>query len=244
MEKPNRKKSPADWQRDIDQSVADYNEWYLRESPKVWAEARGRAVAEAQSAMETFDDFRNLSPDSLKTKPSALFVARMAVSPTMARDRFVEFSGAKKSLGVTRMERDNALPPRAPNIDLLLRRLCDFLVPLFDPELFPWIAGDRSPTPDERDRALLILGERLAGAFYNPVLRNEQEARQKHLMRRFLDRPTAYLNQRTQPLRWNLERLRSDGTSYSREPMELTAISRSIASSLLRRQISRWPVSR
>lgn len=186
MEKSNRKKSPADWQADIDRSVSDYNDWYMHESPKMWAEARGRAVVEARDAMKAFDDFRDFSPKPLRARPSALFVARMAVSPTMARDRFVEFSGAKKSL-VTRMERENALPPRVPGIDLHLRQLCDFLIPLFDPELFPWIADDRSPTPAERDRALLVLGERLAGAFYNPVLRNEQEARQKLLMRNHLE---------------------------------------------------------
>jgi hypothetical protein len=29
----NRLKDPAEWQPDIDRSVADYDEWYLAESP-------------------------------------------------------------------------------------------------------------------------------------------------------------------------------------------------------------------
>jgi hypothetical protein len=182
----NREKRPSEWGPDIDRSVADYNNWYLTESPEMWATARGRAIVEAEEAMTATRDFRDLGPASLKTRPAALFVARMAVSPTMARDRFVGFSGANKSL-VTVMETKGVLPARARGLDSELHQMCAFLAPLLDPGLFPWVASGRAPSPVERDRALLVLGERLAGAFYGPTLRNEQEARQKVLMRSFLE---------------------------------------------------------
>jgi hypothetical protein len=182
----NWKKSPSDWVPDIERSVADYNDWYLSHSPDMWAVARGKAVEEAAQAMTATNDFRDLGPPALRARPGALFVVRMAVSPTMARDRFVGFSGANKSL-VTRMERDGVLPPRVRNLDGELLKMCSFMEPLIDPGLFPWLADGRAPTEEERDKALLVLGERLAKAFYDPTLRNAQEARQKVEMRAFLE---------------------------------------------------------
>jgi hypothetical protein len=65
--------------------------------------------------------------------------------------------------------------------------MCDFLCPLLDPVLFRWLGDDRAPTAEERDRATLVIGERLASAFYLPVLRNAQEARQRELLRAYLE---------------------------------------------------------
>lgn len=182
----NRLKDPAEWQLDINRSVAEYDEWYLAESPRMFAEARGRAVVEVEEAMLATDDFRAFDADALIARPSALFVARMCVSPPMARDRFVGFSGANKSL-VTVMERDGVIPVRARRLGMQLQVICDFLRPLLDPGLFCWLEDSRAPTAAERDKALLVIGERLASAFYLPVLRNTQEARQKEMLRAYLE---------------------------------------------------------
>jgi len=182
----NRLRDPAEWQPDIDRSVAEYDEWYLTESPGMFAEARGRAVVEVEEAMRVTDDFRAFDADRLIARPGALFVARMCVSPPMARDRFVGFSGANKSL-VTAMERDGVIPARARRLDMQLEVMCDFLRPLLDPGLFCWLEDNRAPTAEERDKALLVIGERLASAFYLPALRNAQEARQKELLRAYLE---------------------------------------------------------
>ncbi len=182
----NRLRDPVEWQPDVAQSVAEYDEWYLAESPGMFAEARGRAVVEVEEAMRATDDFRMFDADALVTRPGALFVARMCVSPPMARDRFVGFSGANKSL-VTAMEREGVIPLRARRVHMQLQVMCDFLRPLFDPGLFCWLDESRAPTAAERDRALLVTGERLASAFYLPALRNAQEARQKELLRDYLE---------------------------------------------------------
>jgi hypothetical protein len=182
----NREKSPEDWSGDIDRSVGQYDEWYLRESPTMWVHARRRAVDEAVAAMGAFGDFGDVSVGALKASPGCLSMVRMAVSPKMARERFIEFAAVKKSL-VETMEKKGVLPKRAVDVDASLRRICEFVVPLFDPELFPWLADGRKPTRREREDALLILGERRAGANYDSELRNAQEARQKVLMRGFLE---------------------------------------------------------
>jgi hypothetical protein len=177
---------PVGWQSDIDQSVAEYDQWYLAESPAIFAQAREHVVVEVTKAMQATDNFRAFDAVSLIVQPGALFVARMCVSPPMARDRFVGFSGVNKSL-VTAMERDGVIPPEVRRLDTQLQVMCDFLRPLLDPGLFCWLEDDRVPTAEERDKALLVVGERLATASYLPVLRNAQEARQKWLMRAYLE---------------------------------------------------------
>jgi hypothetical protein len=84
------------------------------------------------------------------------------------------------------MELQNLVPPRLRDVRSQLELLSSFLVTKLDPGLFPWIEERRDPTAAERDKALLVLGERLTRAFYDPELRNEQERRQKVLMRAYL----------------------------------------------------------
>src|ERR1700730_13802017 len=97
----NQRRNPAEWRADIDRSVAAYDEWYLAESPNMFADARGRAVVEVTEAMRATNDFRAFDVGSLINRPGILSVARMSVSPPMARDRFVGFSGTNKSLVTT-----------------------------------------------------------------------------------------------------------------------------------------------
>lgn len=181
----NRAKDPQLWEADIARSVDEYNTWYLAHSPGIWADARGRAVEVAAQAMDETDNFREFTPDSLRAFPGALVVARAAVSPMMARDRLIGFAGVSGNL-VRSMELENLVPPRLRDAEAQLERLSIFLGTKLDPGLFPWIGEERDPTEAERDKALLVLGERLTRAFYDPELRNEQERRQKALMRAYL----------------------------------------------------------
>jgi hypothetical protein len=147
----NRMRNPSEWQADIARSVAEYDEWYLTESPGMFAEARGRAVIDVEQAMQVTDDFRRFDADTLIVRPRALFVARMCVSPPMARDRFVGFSGANKSL-VTAMEREGVIPVRARRLRMSLQVMCDFLRPLFDPGSFAGLSTTASLLPTSATR--------------------------------------------------------------------------------------------
>src|SRR5690242_8471663 len=133
MNQRNRDREPAQWEGDIGQSVADYADWYLREAPIMWVAARSQAVEEASSAMRVLRDFDDISVARLKANPEVLTIVRMAISPKMARDRFVEFVGVKKNL-VVKMEREGILPKRAVEAEADLQRICDFAVPLLDPQ--------------------------------------------------------------------------------------------------------------
>lgn len=182
----NRQKDPTEWQPDIDRSVSEYDRWYLAESPSMFGQARERSVVEVAEAMRATHDFRAFNATSLIARPGALAVARMCVSPPMARDRFVGFSGSNKNL-VRAMEQNGVTPAKARELHTRLQKMCDFLRPLFDPMLFRWLQDDRAPTSAEYDRVTLVIGERLASAFYLSVLRNAQEARQKELLRGYLE---------------------------------------------------------
>lgn len=182
----NRERNSPEWQSDIDRSVAEYDEWYLAESPAMFRLAREQALREVQETLQATEDFGAFDAEKLMARPRSLAVARMCVSPPMARDRFVGFSGANKNL-VTTMERKGLIPRNARRIGVQLQVMCDFLRPLLDAEVFCWLEDNRSPSAGERDKALIVVGERLATALYLPVLRNTQEARQKELMRTYLE---------------------------------------------------------
>ncbi len=148
--------------------------------------AREQALREVQETFQATEDFRSFDAERLMARPRSLAVARMCVSPPMARDRFVGFSGANKNL-VTTMERKGIIPRNARRIGIQLEAMCDFLRPLLDAEVFCWLKDSRPPSVGEREKALIVIAERLATALYLPVLRNTQEARQKDLMRTYLE---------------------------------------------------------
>jgi hypothetical protein len=177
----NRTRQPTDWQPDIDQSVGEYNEWYLAHAPDLWAEARGRAVLAAAEAMDLTDAFRSFTPDLLRQLPRLVTVGRIAVAPPWARDRLVYFAEVSKNL-VTKMELENIIPQRARDVNDQLERIAEVVNTALDPGLFVWLEQGRGPTALERDKALLVIGERLTRNFYDPLLRNAQERRQKALM--------------------------------------------------------------
>lgn len=193
---PNRGKSPLDWQPDIDRSVAEYNDWYLAHASDLWTEARGRAVDAVAEAMDLTDDFRAFTPDVLQQVPRVVNVARIAVAPPWARDRLIWFAGVLPNL-VRSMELENIIPPRALNVYGQLERIVEVVNIALDPGVFVWLEVDRTPSAAERDKALLLLGERLTRNFYDPLLKNALERRQKALMgawlrtRRFEESPAA-----------------------------------------------------
>ncbi len=123
---------PLKWQVDIDRSVAEYDQWYLAESPRAFARAREHVVADVTKAMQVTDDFRALDADSLMAWPGALFIARTCVSPQMSRDRFIGLCGANRSL-VVAMERNAIIPDVTHSLRKQVQMMCDFLRPLFDP---------------------------------------------------------------------------------------------------------------
>jgi hypothetical protein len=174
------------WQLDIDQSVAEYNRWYLAESATIFAQARERVVTEVVQAMRVTNDFQTLDADALAAWPRVLLVARTSVSPPMTRDRFVALCGVDRGL-VAAMEGSGTIPNTAQSLRTQLQTMCIFLRPLLGRGVFSWLEHDRAPTAGERDRAIMVISERLASTLYLPAFRSAQATRQKDLMRAYLE---------------------------------------------------------
>lgn len=108
----------------------------------------------------------------------------------MARDRLVGLSQVPKNM-VNSME--SAEHPQVPNkmaeTDAYdnLEKMCRVLTDLLDYDIFPWLKESREPQADEKERALLIIADRLCGALSNPIIRNSQEQRQLQLVREWLE---------------------------------------------------------
>lgn len=181
----NRQKAPAEWLEDIQRSVTDYDAWYRAKTPVMFAQEKDRADFEVREAMVVTDCFRALTPEALIARPSITCVARMCISPPLARDRLISMSGVSKGL-VTSMEQKELIPRSARQHPEQLEVLCAFLRSMLDDKLCCWLEDDRAPSKAELDRALLLIGERLASAFYLAVFRNAQEKRQKKLLRAYL----------------------------------------------------------
>lgn len=60
---------------------------------------------------------------------------------------------------------------------------------LVDEDLLPWIAHNngKSPTVAQRNRAALVIADRLCGALSDPLIRNAQEKRQLASIAKFLE---------------------------------------------------------
>lgn len=180
-------KKPSSWQRDIDRSTAEYDDWFEETAKAILGEQRDEAAELTIATMRETQDLRDLSPEALQKHPAALYVLRQAVLPPLARARLVNFTGVNPSL-VDRMEKRRTVGAMTPEVQADLEALAEYLEPHLDPDLLPWLADDRKPTKRERDRALLLLGDRHARAMFDTEFRNAQEHRQKDRLGRYLKR--------------------------------------------------------
>jgi hypothetical protein len=96
------------------------------------------------------------------------------------------FAGVSPNL-VKAMEIRGEIPRRARDVRAQLLRIAEVVNTALDPGVFVWLDQGRDPTDDERDRALLLLGERLTRNFYDPLLKSALERRQKVLMEAWLE---------------------------------------------------------
>jgi len=175
------------WPEDIEASVKQYNDWFIRSAPEAYASARRQTAEFVAHTLEKSDYLRDICPKLFRENPEVLFVLRMCTAPPIARDRLIGLSGVPKSL-VNTLEKDRRIPPqmKAEVLDQHLQKIGDIIRLMADPELFPWLKEKRSPTEKEIERAAITVGDRYCGAVADPIIRNEQEARQLAIIRKLL----------------------------------------------------------
>lgn len=89
---------PYRWNTDTQQSVLQYNDWFMKFAPKAFQD-------EMICSRKKVDDFfaltqavTTLSPQLIIENPSFLGMLRMFCSPPLARDRLAGLSGVSRSL--------------------------------------------------------------------------------------------------------------------------------------------------
>jgi hypothetical protein len=178
---------PHLWKADIAASVDQFNQWFMRFAPEAFRSTRVATTKDVKAALLATNDLRNLNGATLKASPGALPTLRMCTAPPLAVDRLIGLAQASKSV-VGRMEKGK-LPSRmqGASLDVELTKICRILTRLLDKDVFPWLAGAKTPSDHERDRASTIVADRLCSAVANPIVRNAQERRQFKIIGEWLE---------------------------------------------------------
>ena len=146
------------WESDIEKSVAQYNEWFLKFAPATYERVRNQTAKDIVSAMKASNYLTDISPKILIKNPGMLSVLRMCTAPPIARDRLIGLAGVSKSM-VGTMEKDGRIPPKMNDADRdsNLEAMGKTLTALADPVLFPWIKKGRKPDQAEaQDRKSVV----------------------------------------------------------------------------------------
>lgn len=181
----NYDKAPSEWSEDIRRSVQQYNDWFTAEAPRFWSEARDRAGEAVANLMYQTADLRALKPECLVEPSDLLTVLRACTAPPLAKERLATLADVRLST-INRLHNGVGLPRSWNRHEI--QRLMTHIDQMLDPVVFPWVTEGRAPTELERDEALLVVGDRTGMTFYNPLVRNAQEARQVELIRDYLHR--------------------------------------------------------
>lgn len=165
------------WKQDVANSVDFYNAWFLDFAPPSFREARVAAAKKVEAAFLLTDSCRRLDARTLLGHPEILAVARQLTCPPLARDRLSGLSGVSSSF-LKRCEESNGKALRPGDTDKLQTAL-DIVSKMLDKDILTWISSDGgTPSAQRRNRAALVVADRLCGALADPILRNAQEQRQ------------------------------------------------------------------
>jgi hypothetical protein len=175
------RRNPDKWKEDIIQSVDLYNSWFMEFAPKAFRETRISTAIRVEQALIATSNLIEISPELLKKHPEVLPILRMSTCPPIARDRLIGLAGVSKNLVGSMEDSSNPrIPPRIADekLDNDLKRICDTIKKMADPDIFVWLSRDSFATDVEVSRAATIVADRLCGAVSDPIIRNAQEKRQ------------------------------------------------------------------
>ena len=174
-----------DWVDDTQESVTEYNAWYLIFSAAAYREAHADALRLTERTFNVTNNLRGLNAPLLWRNPEIIRGLRMTSSPPWAVDRLIGISGAGEGL-IRALENDSTGRRRETTNTPQLVTIIGTLERGYDHDLLPWLGEERDPTDVELERAKQIIADRLALSVANPVIRNEQEARQLRGLQRWL----------------------------------------------------------
>ena len=165
------------WKADSAASVDFYNAWFLDFAPPSFRAAREEAVRKVERAFRLTKNGRQLDAATLLAHPQILAVARQLTCPPLARDRLSGLSRVSSAFLKRCEESDGASlkPADRPRMQAAL----DVIAKMLDRDILTWLSDQEGePSAQRRNRAALVVADRLCGALADPILRNAQEKRQ------------------------------------------------------------------
>jgi hypothetical protein len=177
------------WKDDVAKSVDYYNKWFLQFAPEAYRNARSTTVALVEDALKRSDSLRNISPSLIRSYPQIVPILRMATRPPLARDRLMGLADVSKNF-IDAIDKKGKLPAKmsVADVDSNLGKIAEVFKKLIDYDLFLWLSEERQPSETEKDRAAIVVADRLCGMQANPIVRNAQEKRQLDLVEAILDK--------------------------------------------------------
>lgn len=166
------------WKDDISKSVDLYNQWFLKFAPQTYSDTRAGTANKVLEALEVSNYMKNITSKDLKENPGILPILRMTTQPPIARDRLIGLAGVSKNLVAATEEGKLPLRMNPQELDEQLERISLIIEQLADTTLFPWLKTSRDPSKEEKDRAAVIVADRLCSMVAGPIVRNAQEQRQ------------------------------------------------------------------
>lgn len=187
------KDKPHLWKADIERSIDQYNDWFLRFAPEAYRTQRVLKTRSVLAAFEKTQSLSEITPQQLLSSPEVLPILRMVTAPPLARDRLSGLAYVSKNLIDSMEGKDDKparLPARMADIERTesLTRICEVIAELLDHDLFPWLSPRRQPATDELERAAAVVADRLTGATTDPIIRGAQEQRQLSAIHAWLQR--------------------------------------------------------
>lgn len=179
---------PFLWENDILQSIAMYNDWFIKFAPQAYHENRSRTAELVEDALKWTHNLTNIESSIILQHPDILPMLRMATAPPIARDRLIGLTGVSKNL-VETMETKGRFPPNisVAVLEKSLQQIGQMILRLADRDIFSWLDDKHNPTNAEIYRAATIVADRLCGSATDPIVRNAQEQRQLTLIGKWLE---------------------------------------------------------
>jgi hypothetical protein len=177
-----------EWKGDVAKSVDYYNQWFLNFAPKAYRDTRSSTAEKVLSALEQSFYLTDISPQVLRANPGILSILRMTTRPPIARDRLIGLSGVPINL-VGSMEKGSIPSRMDPKVlEDGLEKISEILKKLIDTDIFTWLEKGGKPNEEEKNRASIIIADRLCGMLADPIIRNAQEKRQLEMISALLNK--------------------------------------------------------
>lgn len=223
------RKNTDHWKSDSADSVDYYNDWFLRFAPRAFKRAREQALREVRAVFDELEGQGPISAEVLLRCPRLVSVMRQMTCPPLARDRLAGLAGVAPSV-VKKVEESQKWGRKSPAE--IARRLFHVYWKLIDDELFSWLISKSGNTAaSNRQRAEIIVADRLCGVLTDPVIRNEQERRQLSVISNYLEdkgylkaAPTTYMDLKPGEFAFHLNiraRLSADGDETVNIPVDV-----------------------